>query len=81
MQEITAPIIAITFSITIRLRAPSVHSRHFWRVVPAIRCNRRGGDAPIGDQCSDTIASAVQHPSPTAPRTTPRSNRLVDALD
>ena len=44
----------------LRVRAGGLHSRHFRRVVPAIRRDRRGLDVPVSDQCADAISSLVR---------------------
>ena len=61
------------------VRAGRVHSRHFRRIVPAVRGDGRGGDVPVGDQRADAVAGAVRRAAAPASRTAARPHRLGHA--
>ena len=69
MQEITAPIIAITLVLLSVFVPVGVHSRHFGRAVPAVRRRGLGVDGDLGDQRADAVAGALRGVPVQEPRT------------
>ena len=63
------------------VRSGGIHSRHFWRVVPAIRRDRGRRHVPLGDQRAHALAGAVRGPAATASWSAPRRHRPGDAVD